>query len=183
METFIASMVDKYLQKAANSGLHQLPRKIPAEMCDPAQDQAEEWKRWFAIPGTTKEAELLELENELGYRLPESFKFFIRYKHFCELQIAEVSFFANEIHTWRSNWKDMIFNGYPRELIFDKGYIPFANYSDWGLLCFDTTKPANNNDLSITLWDHERLNEHKFMYPDFEQLMLELDLQEKSGTR
>lgn len=43
---------------------------------------------------------------------------------------------------------EMIFDVYPTEFLIEKGYVSFAEWSDWGLLCFDTNR---NNKITITL--------------------------------
>ncbi len=69
----------------------------------------------------------------------------------------------------------MIFNGYPREYLIDKGYVPFANWSDWGLLCFDVDTLCDDNNYPIVLWDHDRADEVEFKYSNFENMLIELD--------
>tara|TARA_R110001583_G_scaffold127391_2_gene278990 strand:- start:430 stop:669 length:240 start_codon:yes stop_codon:yes gene_type:complete len=68
----------------------------------------------------------------------------------------------------------MIFNGYPSEDLIEKGRIPFANWSDWGLLCFDTTADCKNNNYPIVLWDHEVYDEFQIQYSDFENMITKL---------
>ena len=76
----------------------------------------------------------------------------------------------------------MIFNEYPRELLLDKGKIPFANWSDWGLLCFDTNNKHTNNEYPIVLWDHEMFDEFEPKYINFEAMINELNSDAKENA-
>ncbi|WPP49649.1 SMI1/KNR4 family protein [Catalinimonas niigatensis] len=168
-------IIDKYLNRLISIELNKLPQDIEPEMSDPNQDQNEEWIIWFPVPSKVKDEEIIEFESRLGYRLPESYKRFLKFKHFYELQISECSFCEHPVNTWRYSLSEMVFDGYPRELLIDKGRIPFANWSDWGLLCFDTTKEFENQDYPIVLWDHEISDEFEPRYSDFESMIYKLD--------
>ena len=76
----------------------------------------------------------------------------------------------------------MIFDGYPREYLIDKGYVPFADWSDWGLLCFDTNRNTNDHNYPIVLWDHEIADEVQDLYKNFYDLLVKLDEEEKNTT-
>jgi hypothetical protein len=69
----------------------------------------------------------------------------------------------------------MAFDGYPREFLIDQGYIPFADWSDWGMLCFDTNRRDTNYEYPIVLWDHERWDEYEPFSDNFSELLLKLD--------
>ncbi|WP_294299561.1 hypothetical protein [uncultured Chryseobacterium sp.] len=56
-------------------------------------------------------------------------------------------FCSNPVYIWRYSLREVIFETYLGEYLFDKEYIPFAIYEDWGLLCFkkeaeDTNSPV-----------------------------------------
>ncbi|WP_106918056.1 SMI1/KNR4 family protein [Chryseobacterium aurantiacum] len=115
------------------------------------------------------DTELQEFEEETGFVFPDDFKIFLKHKHFYELQISEVSFCPLPINSWRASLREMMFDTYPRKFLFDKGYVPFAVYSDWGLLCFDT---HNNN--AVVRWDHEDVDSFEYQYKDFHELLIEI---------
>lgn len=75
----------------------------------------------------------------------------------------------------------MIFRGYPREYMIDKGYIPFADWSDWGCLCFDTNNASPDNNYEVVLWDHEmpedvsKLIRYSKVKMDFKALLIYVD--------
>lgn len=172
-------IIDKYLQELIDIELNRLPGQIVVEMADPNQDTSEEWRIWNPIQSRVTDDEIEEFESRLGYILPDSYKRFLRHKHFYELQINECSFCAHPAGIWRAALSEMIFNGYPREFLIDKGRIPFANWSDWGLLCFDITAEHTNNDYPIVLWGHDEFDEFEPKYANFETMIRELDEEEK----
>jgi hypothetical protein len=176
IDTTSKDIIDKYLNGMIEKGLNSLPiRKIHPEMADNSQDPSKEWKTWLPIESKVEDAEIDELEKYIGYKLPVSYRDFLKYKHFYELLIDESSFCQHDPNSWRSSLTNLIFESYPREFLIDKGYIPFAVWSDWGLLCFDTTKNSDGNNYSIVQWDHERYDQFSFFSQDFRQLLTDLD--------
>ena len=172
-------IIDKYLNHWSQLELNKLPINIEPEMADPNQDPSKEWKTWFPIPSKVTDEELAEFENQLGKPLPDSYKRFLKHKHFYDLSISECTFFRHPVNTWKTILTNEIFDGYPTEYLIDKGRIPFASWSDWGLLCFDTSANYGNNDYPIVLWDHEVEDEIQKKYRNFENMLNELDKEEK----
>ncbi|WP_298425701.1 SMI1/KNR4 family protein [uncultured Kordia sp.] len=166
-------IINKYLNEIVSLEINSKPGDVETEMLDSSADNNKEWKNWLPIQSTVTDSELSELENEIGHRLPDSYKKFLKIKHFYELYIAECSFCSHPINTWRAKLMEMIFDGYPIET----GRIPFANWSDWGLLCFDTTAKCENNDYPIVLWDHEVYDQFEFQYSNFENMLEELAIE------
>lgn len=177
----ITGIVDKYLQQLIDSKLNVRPAGVEAEMSDPAQDPAEEWRTWLPVAGTATDPELAELEAAIGHVLPEDYKRFLKHKHFYELYIDQASFGRHPIHTWRAAITDRVFDSWPAEYLIGRGYIPFADWSDWGALCFDTTKNIAPN-YPVVLWDHEDEDNFQWMAADFKSLLVHLD-QEETGNR
>jgi hypothetical protein len=173
-------IIDKYLKKTIDVGLNKLPTEIEPEMANSNQDKNEEWRTWFPIPSKVLDEEINDYENYIGHKFPESYKRFLKHKHFYELMISECEFCEHPVNSWRASLTEMIFEGFPREFLIDKGRIPFANWSDWGLLCFDTSAAKSDNEYAIVLWDHERSDEFKPKYESFEQMIYQLD---KEDTR
>jgi hypothetical protein len=71
----------------------------------------------------------------------------------------------------------LIYGGYPREFLIDKGYLPFADWNDWGMLCFDTNADDGKHNYPVVMWDHDRPYQVKPMYRDFTDLIQNLDRQ------
>lgn len=182
-ESSIPAIIDKHLQLWVDKGLNALPKKTEPEMANSNEPMDEEgWQTWYPINSTVTDSEIEDLEQQLGYRLPDSYKTFLKHKHFCELYISEAHFSGHEIRSWRRHLIDMAFDGYPREFLIDKGYIPFADWSDWGLLCFDTNNSGAGNEYPIVRWDHESWNEFEPFSENFYSLISELDkLSDASG--
>jgi len=178
MKNTIANIVDKYLDDWVNEGLNCLPvGNIEPEMRGPNQDEHEEWKTWIPINSEVTDEEIEKLENTIGYLLPESYKLFLKHKHFYELQISEVRFCPNIVNQLQQHLPKMIFDGYPREYLIDKGFISFADYNDFGVLCFDTSKKTAGNEYGIVLWDHEIVNSFEPRYKNFTEMMIMLDIE------
>ncbi len=174
--TQIENIIDKHLQKWIDNGLNRLPDATAPEMAKPDEPIDEEgWQTWYPINSTISDTEIEELEEQLKIKLPTQYKSFLKYKHFYELYIYQARFSGQEIRTWRRHLIDMAFDGYPREFLFDKGYLPFADWSDWGLLCFNTNNPSTDNEYPIVLWDHERWEEFEEFSSDFNSLLIKLD--------
>lgn len=171
----IVSIVDKYLNEYIELGLNSTPIKIHPLMADPNQNANEEWRTWFPINSTISDEELLEFEEKITHTLPDDYKYFLKHKYFYRLKIGEASFFSHPINIWQDNFLDLIFNYHPREYLIDKGYIPFADWSDWGNLCFDTNCNVENNNYPIVRWDHEIEDNFEEFATDFYSLLIKLD--------
>ena len=174
-EQTIKNIIDSYLKKRADIGLNKLPIQIEAEMSDLSQDKNEKWRIWFPIDSKVSDDEIDIIESRIGYKLPDDYKTFLKYKHFYELHISEVSFFRHPINSWKESLLKMIFDRCPTEYLIEKGYIPFADWSDWGLLCFDTNRNKENNNYPIVVWDHEMEDDVQDKYSDFYNLIISLD--------
>ncbi|HEY0669531.1 MAG TPA: SMI1/KNR4 family protein [Sphingobacteriaceae bacterium] len=181
-EQTIKNIIDTYLKKWVDIELNKLPIQIETEMSDPTQDKSEEWRIWFPIESKVTEGEILEIESRIGYELPDDYKTFLKHKHFYELHISEVSFCRHPVNTWRARLTEMIFDGYPTEYLIEKGYIPFADWSDWGVLCFDTNRNQADKNYPIVLWDHEIADEVQDQYKDFYDLITKLDEEERKNN-
>jgi hypothetical protein len=77
-----------------------------------------------------------------------------------------VSLFSHPAGTWKVSITKAVFGGCPKELLIEKGYLPFADYSDWGLLCFCVRKPNSEGEYPIYRWDHEQPEKFEFFAPD-----------------
>lgn len=175
-------IIDKHLQKWVDKGLNKLPVQIEIEMANPNEPMDEEgWQKWYPIDSTVTNSEIAGLEEQLKFRLPESYKIFLQHKHFYELYISDACFSGQEIREWKLHFFQRVFNGFPRELLIDKGYMPFADWSDWGQLCFDTNSSASENEYPIVRWDHDRWNEYEFFSENFQSLLLKLDTEDQNS--
>lgn len=178
----IKSIIDRNLKSWIDKGLNSIPGKVEPEMASPDEPlKTEGWKKWFPINSTVTDAELEDLEIQLNFHLPKSYKTFLKYKHFYELYLSVARFSGHEIRHWRPHLLDMFFSTYPKKNLIDKGYIPFANWSDWGVLCFDTNKSIEENEYPIILWDHEYGDKYEPFSKNFLSLLLKLDSESKTN--
>lgn len=176
MSLSIEEIADKHLKKITDQQLNSLPLKqVEPDMADPDQDPTEEWKYWHPVPARVTDQEITDLEMKIGHPLPGSYKRLLRHKHFYELVISEAAFCRHISNDWQNGLLNMIFDGYPRMFLIDRGYIPFADYSDWGLLCFNTHHKQPGNEYEIVLWDHEAWDEFQYKYKNFTEMMEALD--------
>ncbi|MCL9806828.1 SMI1/KNR4 family protein [Flavobacterium amniphilum] len=174
-EDKIKSIIDTNLERWLEMGFNELPIKIEREMSHPDNKSEEEYQTWLPIESKITDIEIEEFETQLGYKLPVDYKIFLKHKHFYELQISEVSFCSHPINIWRAKQTEMIFDGYPTEFLIEKGFIPFAGWSDWGLLCFDANRNKEDHNYPIVLWDYEMAEDVQDEYKDFYDLMTNID--------
>lgn len=167
-------IIDKHLQKFITLELNKIVGPVETEMADPTLAITEEWQTWFAVESKVTDSDIVDLENRIGHKLPESYINFLKYKHFYELHIAECSFYRHPINKWKDSLLKTIYHTWPTKYMIDKGRIPFADWNDWGVLCFDTTSKRENFNYPIVLWDHDS-DEFHYQYENFESMLPELD--------
>lgn len=168
------AIIDHHLESLRESGLNRLPSEIPVLMRTDTYDQNEEWNSWKPIPSLATDEEVLEFESRLKYKLPESYIELIKYKHFLEFQIDECELFGLPVGTWRASLSSAIWDGYPNEFLIDRGLMPFANWSDWGHLCFNFNEVDSVGEPSITLWDNQDAYGGETEFINFRTMLQEL---------
>lgn len=182
-EQKIKHIINTHLKIWQELKLNKIPGQIESEMSDPNQDPTEEWRIWFPIDSKATDEEIEKVEKRIGSKLPDDYKTLLKHKHFYDLHISEASFCRHPVKTWTSKLTEMIFESYPTEYLTEKGYIPFADWSDWGLLCFDTNRGKTDNNYPIVLWDHETPDQVEDQYRNFFDLIINLDLEESINKR
>src|SRR5215213_5618479 len=89
----IAIIIDKHLQSWIDKGLNSIVGKTEPEMANPNEPiDSEGWQKWYSIKSTVTDSEIEDLENQLNYPFPLSYKTFLKHKHFYELYISEAHF-------------------------------------------------------------------------------------------
>lgn len=164
MPKLVAQFIDDSLANWESKKLNCLPGKIPDAMR--TGETQDDWSYWRALASTVSEDDINDMERVLHVRLSPQYKELLQHKHFMEVQIGEVSIFAHPIETWKTSITDAVFGGYPKELLIEKGYLPFANYSDWGLLCFHIIEHNADGEYPVYRWDHERSEVFEYFAPD-----------------
>jgi SMI1-KNR4 cell-wall len=164
MPDTITHLIDQSLSDWESKKLNCHPGAVPEAM--QTGEVQDDWKYWRALESTVTDQDIKDMEHLLGVHLSRQYEELLRHKHFIELQIGEASIFSHPVGTWKSSITKAVFGGYPKELLIEKGYLPFADYSDWGLLCFRVTEHDSAGESPIYRWDHERPEEFEFFAPD-----------------
>jgi hypothetical protein len=162
----LTKIIDEALEDWIAKDLNCFPSDIPENMA--TGKSSNDWNYWKPINSTVTDDEIKNLEKILGVNFPEQYKVLLKYNHFIELYIGEVGFFSHPSIGWRASIENNVLKGYPREHLLDKGYLPFANYSDWGLWCFSLNERNEQNECPVYLWDHERPDDFEFVADNLE---------------
>jgi len=161
--TPITDLVDYYLDQMKNKAhLFLSPDpKMPKEMIDATIQTSDDWIGWKPVASTVSDSELDEFEKEIKYPLPHSFRSYLKHKHFYELSLPDfaVNLRGNVSGRTISGMRNLVFNSFVPELLIGKGYIYFADFHDYGLLCFDANEVRNENEYAIVYIDHENLED------------------------
>ncbi len=164
MPSTITGLIDQSLAEWERKKLNCTPGAIPEAMR--TGEVQDDWQYWRAINSTVTDEDIQEMERLLGVRISKQYQEILRHKHFIELQIGEASIFPHPVEGWKSHITKAVFAGYPKELLIEKGYLPFADYSDWGLLCFRVTAPNADEEYPVYQWDHERPEKFEYFAAD-----------------
>ena len=174
----VQQFVDANLALQRALDLMRLPGPpLPPEMQDPTRPAEADWLPWQPVPGTVSAADIAELEQRTGRRYPRLYLEFLRYQHFGELlPVADITFFDHPIRAWKPLLLRYYYQSWVPENLVGAGYLCFADYSDWGLVCFDTTRPNPDDfDCPVVLIDHELVFTPpvptKMLYPSFAAMM------------
>lgn len=166
----LLKIIDEALDELMANDLNCRPVKIPQNMA--TGKSHDDWNYWKPIESTVTNQEIEELEDILGVKFPDQYKELLKYKHFIELYVGEVDFFSHPSSNWRTSIADGVLNGYPKKFLLDKGYLPFANYSDWGLWCFDINERDEQNECPVYLWDHEVVENFEYVAVNLQTALL-----------
>lgn len=179
-EKTIEQVIDTCLQKWIDAGFNREPIEIEPEMAGEKDSHGE--TTWFPIDSKVTDSEIEDFEAEIGRPFPEDYKRLLKHKHFYDLHIAEATF-THPVNIWRRIHTQLIYENWPRELLIDKGYLPFAVWSDWAMLCFDTNVDDGSHNYPIVLWDHDWAWKVTPVNKNFCELMRRLDQEESKNTR
>lgn len=177
-QEIIAQIVDKHLGLCSHDGLNRIGTVEEADsaMVSPFFDTAtgEEYTIWAPITTQIGEREIDELEATLKHALPDSYRFFLQYRFFWDLYVAEFSVRNHVPSSWKKEAVNRVLHGYPKEYLIDKGYLAFGDYSDWGHLCFDTNQSRSENEYPVVLWDHDSPDDVTPMAASFTEMLQHL---------
>jgi hypothetical protein len=164
----ISSVINRYFAFMNElDGNNHLSQVVPPGMIDnsrPPRFENEGYVRWKPIKSTITDDDINLLETKIGFKLPVSYRYFLQHVHFIELGLGDhpIDFFRSLSENSIEQLLEEIMS-FPPSLIdmeyeppLARGYIPFANYSDQGLACFDTTRDSTiGNEYRLIWLDHE----------------------------
>lgn len=155
----IYDFVDKALQILQELDMMKLPHhNMPEEMIDKTQKRSNDWIPWKAVASRVTDEDITELENSIGLKYPDLYVELLKYKHYYELDNPkQITFYRHCVRDWKQELLDIYFHSWKPDRIIREGYIPFANYSDWGIICFDTNITTDSNRYPVIMIDHELL--------------------------
>jgi hypothetical protein len=167
----ITNLIDECLTIAESHDALCLPGDLPDEMKTGRKE--DDWEYWKPINSSVTDEDIEELEKQLNFTFSPQYRSLLKHKHFLELYIGEVSLLSHPIGDWKEVILKSAYKGYPREYLIDKGYFPFADFSDWGLWCFKIDEVNESGEYPIYLWDHDRPLEYKKVAGDIYSGLLE----------
>ena len=172
---WLEKIIDETLDKMAKEEI--LMKKpdpnMPYEMLDSSIESESDWKGWKPIPSVLDNSDLNRLEKMIGIELPASYRRLLTYKHYYELDIPDfaVNFPTHLPDKNLDGFKKWFFEYYEPEHLIEKGFIYFADFQDYGLLCFDSNVKRKNNEYPIVFIDHEDLTTNHNYSNDFKELI------------
>lgn len=150
----IQTIIDSYFSYLVEKGINWIPRDVPMEMRVGGPDE-EECLQWRPIVSQLTAVDLVDAAKPLGVTFGPQYSAVLQYKHFMELQIKDLNFFPHPSEDWKKSLADHVLRGHPRELLLDKGMLPFAFCGDWGLYCFHLTERLSSGEYAVYRWDHD----------------------------
>jgi len=172
---WLENIIDSALEKMSEEQIlmSRPDPNMPKEMFDPNISSESDWKGWKPIPSILNDSDLSRLEEMIGIELPLSYHHFLKYKHFYELEISD---YAVNLHSHLpdkslESFKELFFEYFDPEYLIERGLIYFADFQDYGLLCFDSNEKRENNEYPIVYIDHEELSTKLHYSENFKELM------------
>lgn len=180
---WLEQIIDNCLAEMAKTDIFmKMPGDIPLEMLNTSIPQKDEWKEWKPIDSIITDDDINKLENKIGLPIPLSYRYYLKYKHFYGLKIPDHS--VNLPHHLPDKeltlLQEYILEGLDPEYLIERNYIYFADFNDYGILCFDANEPEKNNEFKIVYIDHERLEDTHLYANNFREL---LEADSEKGNR
>ncbi len=171
-----------WIQKIIDDSLNEMskteysmrtPAIIPTEMQDESIEKMDDWNGWKPIKSIIEDTDIDKLENDIGFPLPVSYREFLKTKHFFELEIPDRAVNLPGILPDKelSFLREYVFNMMEPEFIIGQGFIYFADFQDFGLLCFDANQTVENNEYPVVYMDHENIDDIHLYAKSFRELL------------
>lgn len=159
IEEIVDSQLDYWVSKELNS----IPDDVPQNMR--TGKTSDDWIYWKPINSTVSDPDIKAFETTLGFKLPSELVQILKHKHFIEIHIGNVEIFSMPSSGWQLSISQGIYDSWPSEFLIEKGFLPFAIYSDWGLWCFNLNEKNKQGICPIYLWDHEDAERFHYISP------------------
>lgn len=159
--TSIKAIVDKAFEEMSKEPVFFCQSNIDVDMIDHSAELVHNQQLWRPIDSIIEDKDLNQLELKIGYKLPEAYRTFLKYKHFYSLYIPDgsIGFPPHLPDKNCSALLELIFEYHVPELVIGQGYIYFADFYDYGLLCFDTNANVENADYPVVYICHDELDD------------------------
>lgn len=171
----IQGIIDKYFDFMQQiSGCSFMEEMVPESMLNrEKKGPSEGIVFWNAIPSTITQNEVEKLESYFKHQLPQTYKDFLQHRHFLELDLGEhsIGFFKSLPQTFVNDTIEKIESDYPG--LVERNYLPIADLSDFGVVCFDANEMSDNNNYPIVGLSHEDEYEEIILYFDNFETMFE----------
>lgn len=180
---WLHKIIDDSLQEMSKTEISMMtPADIPEEMQDGSIKRMDDWSGWKPIRSIIENSDIDKVEKEIGFPLPSSYREFLKTKHFFGLRIPDRAVNLPGILPDKelSFLREFVFEMMEPEFIIGRGYIYFADFEDYGLLCFNTNEQAENNEYPIVFIDHEDLDDIHLYANNFKEL---LEADKERGNR
>jgi len=156
---------------ASWEGNYQDLDNIAKEMLDESCPIIENRAAWKLIKSTVTDTDINEIEKLTGKEFPDSYKLFLKYKHFYKLYYyphpQDVCFFKHPIHGWKKEFITFYSYDWVKQLLLTNGFIPFASHEDWGIICFDTNRNVETKNYPIVMFDQDSIYDKPLSYQEF----------------
>lgn len=123
---------------------------------------SEDDKIWKAIDGTITDNDIEKLESDLEITFPDSYKEYLRYKHFYTIFLDnDIRLYPKPLGSWDQVLKEN--NVAMKEVLLNHGYLGIGNFSDYGEVCFNLNEFADNPPIVMIDYENgeaERLAEN-----------------------
>jgi len=170
----VKKAIDKALAEMSKKEIFmKTPAKAPSEMLDKSIPPTDDWKGWKPIDSIITESDVDKFEHEIGIRLPKSYRAYLQHKHFFRLRLPNIAINlpSHLPDKSLSELRKLVFQSHEPESIIGRRYIYFADFHDYGLLCFDANESIADNEYKVVYIDHEDLDDIHFYSNNFQELL------------
>lgn len=155
--------IRKYIKKYTdNYYCMSVSGAVPIEMRDgPVNEDG--WVLWKPIKSNVSDEELMEIEEQYGFKFPPYFALYLKAYYQLLDQVFSNKYDGQLVmmpccpsDQPLTQLKELIEAWNP---LVKSGYIPFAQWGDgWGPICLDMQNPTSEgNDFAVIWFDHEQI--------------------------